>query len=267
MKRLNDLGGAASTRQLRMAGATADELKTAVRDGTIRRARTGVYVSPLLTGAALEAVLASGRLSCVSACASYGLWAGGDRRTHLMLRPNGHSVSAHFVTHWRPAEEHDELWRVSLADCLRSVARCADQETAVAVFDTALTANVVTMAGLHTILEREPQAVRLRATRARPGSDSGIESLVRQRLEARGHHIQQQVHVDGVGRVDMLVDGVLYLELDGFAFHGDADAFDRDRRRDAVLALRGLHRLRLTARHVLHEWQAVEAIIEGALTR
>lgn len=257
--RLRQLGGAATTRQLRMAGATAAELTDAVREGTLRRVRTGVYVSPLLNGPALEAVLAGGRLSCVSASATYGLWAG-------MLRPNGHRAPPGLVTHWRPAEAHDELWRVSLADCLRSVARCADQETAVAVFDTALTAGTVTTARLYEVLEDQPKAARTRATLARAGSDSGVESLVRQRLEASGRHIEQQVHVRGVGRVDMRVDGDLYLEIDGFAFHGDAVAFERDRRRDAVLAVRGGRRLRVTARQILGDWNAVEAFIDGALT-
>ena len=120
--RLRELGGAATTRQLGMAGASAAELSAAVRDGVIRRVRTGVYVSPLLNGSALAAVLAGGRLSCVSACTSYGLWAGTDRRTHVMLPPNGHRIPSSLVTHWRSSEAHDELWRVSLPDCLRSAA-------------------------------------------------------------------------------------------------------------------------------------------------
>jgi very-short-patch-repair endonuclease len=213
----------------------------------------------------LEAVLAGGRLSCVTACESYGLWAGTDRRTHLILPPNGHAPPSGVVRHWRRCEPNDELWRVSLADCLRSVARCADRETAVAVFDTALTTGLVTRVRLHEIIEDQPRAARSRVELARAGSDSGVESIVRQRLERAGRRVEQQVYVRGVGRVDMRVDGELYLEIDGFAFHSDRDAFERDRRRDAVLEVRGDRRLRVTARQVLREWGAVESIINAAL--
>ncbi|MFE4470436.1 hypothetical protein ACFRFH_16625 [Leifsonia sp. NPDC056824] len=267
MNRLRELGGAATTHQLRMAGATPDDLKRAVRGGAVERVRRGVYVSPLLDGVALEAVRAGARLSCVSACASYGLWSGSDRRTHATLSPQSRRAPPGLVCHWRPVEEHPELWRVSLADCLRSVARCADEETAVAAFDTALTAGLVSPSGLRRILEDAPRAARERAALARPGSDSGVESLVRQRLERRGRRVEQQVHVRGVGRVDMRIDGELYLEIDGYAFHSDTGAFERDRLRDATLAELGHRRLRVTARQVVGDWPRVEATIDRMVQR
>jgi very-short-patch-repair endonuclease len=158
-----------------------------------------------------------------------------------------------------------DCWRVSFDDCLRSVARCADEETAVAVLDTALSSGAVTLTALRRLFAAEPARSRRVASLARPGSDSGVESIVRQRLEARGHVVAQQLHVPGVGRVDMLVDGALYLELDGFAFHGDRRAFERDRARDVALALSGRRRLRLSASQILDEWAVALAAIEGVL--
>jgi very-short-patch-repair endonuclease len=61
------------------------------------------------------------------------------------------------------------------------------------------------------------------------------------------------------------VDGALYLELDGFAFHGDRRAFERDRARDVALALSGRRRLRLSASQILDEWAVALAAIEGVL--
>ncbi|MEY9950893.1 type IV toxin-antitoxin system AbiEi family antitoxin domain-containing protein [Leifsonia sp. EB34] len=267
MNRLRELGGAATTHQLRMAGAAPEDLKRAVRGGVVERVRRGVYVSPLLDGVALEAVRAGARLSCVSACASYGLWSGSDRRTHVTLSPQSRRAPPGLVCHWRPVEGHPELWRVSLADCLRSVARCADEETAVAAFDTALAAGQVSPSGLRRILEDLPKAARERAALARAGSDSGVESLARQRLERCGRRVEQQVHVRGVGRVDMRIDGELYLEIDGYAFHSDAGSFERDRLRDSALAELGHRRLRVTARQVVEDWQNVEAAISRILGR
>ncbi|MDN4598696.1 type IV toxin-antitoxin system AbiEi family antitoxin domain-containing protein [Leifsonia virtsii] len=236
---LHRLGGIASVLQLRATGATSDELTAAVRTGRLRRLRRGVYALPEAPTAAVTAVLARGRLSCVSAARTYGLWAGPDPRLHLQF--SGHAragpVESPHVRHWLPTERSAEVWRVTLADCLRSVARCADEETAVAVFDTALTAGLVTLRVLRAVLSGQPVNVRRRWMLARPGSDSGVESIVRQRLQARGHVVEQQVHVDGVGRVDMR------------------------------LAARGSPRLRVSAAQVTEDWTAVLDILDRILTR
>jgi very-short-patch-repair endonuclease len=263
---LDRLGGIASSQQLRAAGASSDDLTGAVRAGALRRLRKGVYATAGASPQAIAAVVARGRLSCVSAARSYGLWSGEDRRLHLRFAPNARpGPCAGCVRHWIPAEPCRELWRVSLDDCLRTVARCADEETAVAVFDTAITAGLTTPARLGAVLARQPVNVRARARLARPGSDSGVESIVRQRLQARGHLVEQQLHVPGVGRVDMRIDGVLYLELDGFAFHSGKQAFERDRARDAVLAARGMRRLRLSAARVRDDWPAVLRSVDAVL--
>ncbi|WP_426623484.1 type IV toxin-antitoxin system AbiEi family antitoxin domain-containing protein [Leifsonia sp. McL0607] len=265
ISRLHELGGAATTLQLRNAGATRETLAEAVRQGVVVRPRRGVYALATLTGPPRAVLRAGARLSCVTACRSYGIWAGTDSRVHVVISPNSQHKPHGFVCHWRTTEHDGEVWRVSLADCLRTVGHCADEETAVAAFDTALTAGLVSSAELTSILRASTRKVRSRAAKARSGSESGVESIVRQRLEARGHHIQQQVHVPGVGRVDMLVDGELYLEIDGYAFHSDAKAFERDRRRDARLAADGRRRLRVSARSVLAEWPIVQHAIDGVV--
>lgn len=264
---LHRLGGIASTLQLRATGATSEELTAAVRAGRLRRLRRGVYALPDAPAPAVSAVLARGRLSCVSAAHTYGLWGGSDPRLHLQFPGHARAgpVQDPHVRHWLPTEHSQEVWRVTVADCLRSVARCADAETAVAVFDTALTAGLVTLRELRAILSGQPVNVRRRWMLARPGSDSGVESIVRQRLQARGHVVEQQVHVAGVGRVDMRIDGELFLEIDGFAFHRDREAFERDRVRDARLAARGSPRLRVSAAQVADDWPAVLDAVDRVL--
>ncbi|WP_309857086.1 hypothetical protein [Leifsonia sp. 1010] len=268
MTELTRLGGAASLGQLKEAGARGHILSAAVREGRLVRPRNGRYALPGIGEAALTALRTGGRLACVTAARTYGLWGGRDERTHLLIPPHaGRSaaVDDRTVRHWRPAERHHEVWRVSLADCLRSVVRCADEETAVAVLDTAISSGQMTRHRLRRIFADEPLQSRNIAKRARPGSDSGVESVLRQRLTARGHIVEQQLAVDGVGRVDARVDGVLYLEIDGFEFHADREAFERDRRRDVVMTLRGLPRLRLTARQVLRSPEATVATVEELL--
>ncbi len=260
---LRERGGAATRRELR--SVTDRALTTAVDEGRLRRPRRGVYALPELSREALAALAAGGKLSCVSAARSYGLWGGQDGRLHLSVHPHAGRVADDAVRHWGACDEHPELWRVSLADCLRSVVDCADEETAVAVLDTALSARIVTMIGLRGVFAASAPHARAVAARARPGSDSGVESILRQRLTARGHVVEQQVAVPGVGRVDARIDGLLFVEIDGYAFHSGREAFERDRARDTALALLGARRLRFPARDVLGDADAVVAVIEGVL--
>ncbi len=263
---LQRFGGFATSTQMSRARVGARELTSAVQSGLILRPRRGIYALPTVPAHALEAVSLGGRLSCVSAARSYGLWGGTDGRLHLRVPPHATRLpTGEAVRHWVDGEDHDECWRVCLADCLRSVVRCAPTETAVAVLDTALSAGVATVAGLSRIFRDEPENARSVAASARPGSDSGVESIVRQRLQARGHIVEQQVHVSGVGRVDMRVDGLLYVELDGFAYHSGRAAFERDRIRDTALALAGGRRLRVSAIQVLEHGDEVVATIEALL--
>ena len=59
----------------------------------------------------------------------------------------------------------------------------------------------------------------------------------------------------------------LIVEVDGFAFHGDRAAFEADRRRDAELAARGFHVIRVTWRQIEAEPEAVLVRVGQALVR
>ena len=49
----------------------------------------------------------------------------------------------------------------------------------------------------------------------------------------------------------------LVVEFDGFQFHADRAAFERDRRRDAELQARGYRVIRVTWRHLIDDPEAV----------
>lgn len=259
-------GGIADASALREAGATSRALTEAVRAGVLTRPRRGYYADASAPAEGIVAVASGGRLSCTSAARSFGLWGGTDPSLHVCVPPHSTRLpSADVVRHWidtAPAE----AWRVSLPDCLRTVVRCADEETAIAVLDTAIAGGMASLAMIRRMFESEPEWTREVAAKARPGSDSGVESIARQRLTAAGHVVEQQVQVAGVGRVDLRIDGCLFVEIDGFAFHGGRESFERDRARDAGLALRRERRLRLSARQVLNEWEVVRSLIETVLT-
>jgi len=259
-------GGFATSLQLRTAGARPRELTEAIRNGLLLRPRRGVYALPGCPPESLLAVRAGGRLSCLAAARSYGLWGGVDRSIHVRVPANSTRLTdVGAILHWQDAAAHSELWRLSLADCLRSVVACAEEEDAIAVLDTALSTGKATVAGLARLFANQTVAARRVAAGAKHGSDSGIESLARQRLEALGHFVEQQVFVEGVGRVDLRIDRLLYVELDGFAFHAGRESFENDRRRDAALAMMGARRLRISAAQVLEDWGSVQTAVERVL--
>jgi very-short-patch-repair endonuclease len=57
----------------------------------------------------------------------------------------------------------------------------------------------------------------------------------------------------------------LIVEIDGFAFHSSSVAFERDRRRDAVLAGSGFRVLRVTWRQLTREPEALLVNLTRAL--
>jgi very-short-patch-repair endonuclease len=68
--------------------------------------------------------------------------------------------------------------------------------------------------------------------------------------------------VDFLWRAERLV-----VEVDGFAFHSSASAFERDRRRDAALTAAGFRVLRVTWRQIVKEPESLIATLVRALFR
>lgn len=58
--------------------------------------------------------------------------------------------------------------------------------------------------------------------------------------------METQVWIEGAGPVDILVDGWLILEGDGFAFHSNREHYRRDRSRGNVATEQALVTLRFT---------------------
>lgn len=269
------LGGIATRRQLLAHGHTGYQLTADVRRGRIDRVRRGWYATAETDRTAREAVRIGGRLSHCSAAASYRLWSGFDSRIHVTVsrgasrlrkpRAQGPTVVVHWVRPGRQDLGSRETWRVTVGECLRGVVATCDRETAIACLDTAMTTLGLTGDDIREIFANVSARMRRRAAQARPGSDSGLESIARQRLADLAP--LQQVSIDGVGDVDLLFAGRVVVEIDGFAYHGSRDDFERDRRRDARLVELGYVVLRFSYRQVTEEWPMVERVIRAVVAR
>ncbi|RAX21023.1 MULTISPECIES: DUF559 domain-containing protein [Actinomyces] len=90
------------------------------------------------------------------------------------------------------------------------------------------------------------QRLGLASSRAR----SPLETLARLQLHQAGISFEDGVDIHRVGEVDLLVDGWLVLELDGYSYHEDEFQFGLDRRRDRELTRQGYRVARFTRQDV-----------------
>lgn len=112
-----------------------------------------------------------------------------------------------------------------------------------------------------------PGAVRVRraARLADARAESVLESCLRLLALTVAHRVVPQARIEGVGRVDLLLDGRLVVEADGFAFHSDRAAYRADRRRANALVLAGYQLVRFSYEDVVHRPEVVLATLRALL--
>ncbi len=143
---------------------------------------------------------------------------------------------------------------------------CCPVQDAVVAIDSALHRRLTTVETIAALLPQTADArCRLALNLVDGRSRSPLETVARLALRAAGLRVEPGVMVPMVGEVDLIVEGRVVVELDGFAYHSGRREFDEDRRRDRELALQGYTVLRFTARDVLHDCDRVVATVRAAL--
>jgi very-short-patch-repair endonuclease len=99
-----------------------------------------------------------------------------------------------------------------------------------------------------------PDSVRRRGLLDLADGKAGsvIETVARLAIRLAGLPVQSQVYIPDVGRVDLVVDGWLVIEIDGYAHHSTREQFRNDRRRANLLAEKGFVLLRFSYEDVMH---------------
>jgi very-short-patch-repair endonuclease len=273
VRALDDLGGAAHRTELLLAGVPERSLRRSVLDGRIGRLGHGTYALPWAVPEVAIAKLFRASLGCVTACDHWGLpvWESHDV-PHLVVA-RGRSSSrrdprelTRAVLHRTSTPISDRLW-VPVAQAIDQAGWCTSPVAQLVLVDAALHAGVLFPGDLAHF---EVGAARRRAWLRRMASgaaESPLETVARAALVTAGLRVREQVVVPGVGRVDLMVEDAVAVELDGWEFHRSREAFERDRERDRLLLMREVPVMRFTARELRADPQAVAVQVGGVVGR
>jgi very-short-patch-repair endonuclease len=279
--------GVVATRQLVALGLSTGAVAARATAGRLHRIHRGVYAvgHPVLPRYArwMAAVLAAGAEAALSHASAAALWeirASGATRIDVSV-PNGagrekrRGLRVHRATTLQRNEvTHHQAIRVTtpartlldLAACLprRGLERALDQAEVLELFD---------LGALQTVLEAhrgERGSRRLAAALAEHVAGTTLtKSELEERMLAlcRTHGLEQpKVNEEVAGlEVDFLFAAQrLVVEADSWRFHHTRAAFERDRRRDAILARAGYRTLRVTHRQLTQRPSEVVAAIGAA---
>lgn len=257
-----------TTTQLRAAGVGERRLARALASRELVRLKRGWYSSRNPASPEARAIAAGGRLTGASAIEALGGWVW--RRpallqvsvpanaSRLVLDPAGIQL------HWEaPSARPESPAVVGLTDALTRLALDADLESAVAGFDWAMRSGRADRMDIERALLSLPASSRVISRWIDQRSESVLESVARTRLLSRGWRVRSQVPVGDQGRIDLVVEEVIALELDGREFH--ESEFERDRRKDVAITLEGRHAIRISGSMLISDWPRIERSIELAM--
>lgn len=252
---LNRLGGAARTGDLLAAGCGEAAIGAAVRSGLVTSPVRGVLIAPGAPPSSALAVRLNAGLTCVSALAAAGipLPRGASERIHL-------AVHRSFSLRGRPANGarfHHQVARpepgkaVSIAEALDTAGDCLDEMWHLIAVDAALNRGLITMGDVMSFRRTSRERREFLISFADGRSQAPGETIARLVLAQAGHRVRPQAHIEGAGAVDLEVDGILLVQVDGYEFHSDRPTFRRDRQKGRAIVKAGRPLLSYAASELL----------------
>lgn len=252
-------------------GLSRHRISCLVANGELLRLRKGTYARPAVHHDVLAAGRLGGRLDCVSLLSALGIFVRvPPPGLHLQLTPGTTRLPARPVgvtAHWRPTTQDKAALAVRLTEALTQACRCLSPRDAVAALDSAWHHGLVDDDDLAEIFARLPRRYGSLRQLLDRRSESGAESLMRLLLRGLGCHVDVQVDIAGVGRVDIFVDGWLIVECDSKAFHEGWTAQKRDRRRDLAAAALGYTTVRPLAEDIYYRYEEVLETLKAIISQ
>jgi very-short-patch-repair endonuclease len=255
---LVSIGGVARVGLLRANGHSPTAIRQLAAAGA-RQPRKGVWALPGADPEYLSAIVNNGHVTCASAARRYGLWLKNEpARFHLATR---HCRGKGFVRHGSP--RFPLLATVPLAaveDVVIHALTCLTEVDAIAVAQSAMKVFGVPRAILESELSADYYGnARKRLAKADGISESVPEISARLLFESVGLDFVRQARVEGVGRVDFLVNGWLIVEVNGYAFHSSREDWRKDMARLNAAQLMGYGTLSYAPEQI---WNTPRQVVE-----
>jgi very-short-patch-repair endonuclease len=270
---LGQLGGVASWRALEQRGITRHHLDVAVECGTVRRIARGRYALSTSSDELIAAARVGGLLAGETAAKHLGLAVLRPPARPCIAVPRNRSrcedQEIDVIRRDYPPGSHDGV-ATGLLDTALDCARRLELVDAVVIADAALYRGLdpgLLRATAAAARGKGSAAIRDVAQRADGRAESPIETCIRLALGGLAIEVRLQVVIRGVGRVDLLIDGWLVIEGDGFAFHQARADYRNDRRRANALTRRGFVLLRFSYEDAVHRPDYVRETVVAALAR
>lgn len=266
LTRIADLGGSARFAEL---GAQRSQLARLEREGRLTRDGTGLYLVPGAPPDLVAAARINGVVSCVSALRADGIDVPGDAsilhcsvpRHRGTARVQGAGLLRHHEDVGLAARPRTAAPRWAAARAVQ----CLPLDRAVAVLDSVAgrcgRVDVDDVLGI--VATRSPRRARDLLDLTDPACRSWAETSARLALRHGGLRVRAGLVIEGVGEVDLLVEGVLIMEIDGFAYHSGRGEYRRDRRRDVAGLARGFPTVRLAYEDAMEPALVMSAALGG----
>ncbi|MDR6270394.1 endonuclease domain-containing protein [Arthrobacter russicus] len=249
--------------ELQRVGVTRFELNQALARRDVHRPFRAIYQLPGADPQDLLRAEFSASFGCISAAGVHGLWVWKKPVKPHLSASRALCSDGRFVVH-RSRDRQPRV--VEVAECVRQAIGCLPELEALVVAESALVLGKMSPAELRDIAQKTKSAKARRVTRqVELTSQSLIETIARQSLRAAGFQVECQYRIEGVGRVDLWLEGKLAIELDGRQFHSGEAEFLEDRRRWNELTLRGIPLLRFPAKLVLNSPERLVSIVTSWL--
>ncbi|VXB88293.1 conserved hypothetical protein [Arthrobacter sp. 9V] len=262
---LRRLGGAARRPALARLGVSDAALRRSVRGGVVQPAR-GVYALDGANTSHIELIRNRQLLTCISAASFHNLWVlDGGGPLHVHQARNGEGPGVHHGGLLLPAHPYRPV--ASLADALIHALRCRPWAEALVMVECAVGRGDTTVEFLLRHLEgkRNGKARAVLGWVDR-GAESLLETLARTHFRRAGINAQTQFYLDGVGYVDLILEGWLLVELDG-RHHSEWTQVKKDHRRGNISAVKGYTVLRYYYADVVHNPEAMVREVLAVLAR
>ncbi|WP_231941169.1 endonuclease domain-containing protein [Arthrobacter sp. U41] len=206
-------------------------------------------------------------LTCSSAAPFYRLWCVNSAGPLHVHHSRGDVFAGQAGHHGLLLEPHPYRPVAALGDVLIHAMRCLPFAEALVMVECAVGRGDMTLGFLR---DRLPAKRNGRARQVLDwvdrGAESLLETLARTYFRQAGIRLEAQVHIDGVGYVDLLLEGTLIVELDG-RHHGEWVQVKKDQRRNNVSVVRGYSVLRYYYDDVVHHPARMLAEVLAVLGR